>query len=511
MSNPTQSAYNIFESRDDHIWGEATQMVTVLNRTATTYADPSSDRHDVSRLEVVEEIEVHNNHHAINVEGESAPPSPNIYDSESEPEDCSPRRVIDTHHGVSPPQYGSILDLEPEPDLFETEPIQWCPGFADDDSESDEDDAALNNEALDLGLSSFTPLLRLNLVQALKCHLPPFPSAPPPPPNSPLICPICFVAPLTHPTTVTLPCAHAFCAPCLRSWVVAAHTTSSEPSCPLCRGSLSYACGHNIPPDRLVGGAQFTYVQLSSSGCGDQSHKDLEVRRRWFLGRVCAGRRPFDPEPSDVTPELLEAAAAYLGSWRIGAVLLQMGLLRHSLDLLEMGLGELERHVENVGRFAGVVARELGIVEEKLADRDGDRPLSVIERVALGHMRCELRRVERKLRRSARRTRFRMEAVREYFSGLVHWLGSGQSSYACRLRFRSPKIHGGSMGEDYEGGTAEEILRKAEEEFCSGECNGYIRALIFNNLVRRAGLSWKPVLHDVCECAIMIFPTTGNP
>ncbi|KAI1492743.1 hypothetical protein F5X96DRAFT_624694 [Biscogniauxia mediterranea] len=425
-----------------------------------------------------------------------------------EPEDGSLIRANDAHDGISPLQRSKILDLEPEPDLFETEPMQQRPGFADDDpgSDEDEDEAAHSSEILDLDPP---PLFRLKLIQALKCHLPPFPSASLLPSKSPLICSICLVAPLTHPTAVTLPCAHAFCAPCLRSWVNAA-ATPSVPSCPLCRVPLRYACGHAMPSDRLVGGAEFTFAQRSQSGCSGRLHANIEARRRLFLGRVCAGHRPVDPAPDGVTPELLKAAAAYLGSWRIGAGLLRAGRAVGSPVILEMGVGELERHVKNVGRFVGVVIQELGIVEEKLGNRDGNRPLGEIERVALGHIRRELRRVERKLRRSARRTEFRIKAIKEYLSSWPHWLWWRRSSYARRLRLRSPKIYGGSMGENYDGGSAEEILRKAEEDFCSGKCNGFIRAFIFNGLVRRAGLSWKPVLHGVGECRIMI-PTTDNP
>ncbi|KAI1630693.1 hypothetical protein F4809DRAFT_244368 [Biscogniauxia mediterranea] len=321
---------------------------------------------------------------------------------------------------ISPLQRSKILDLELEPDLFETEPMQQRPGFADDDPESDkdEDEAAHSSEILDLDPP---PLLRLKLIQALKCHLPPFPSASLLPPKSPLICSICLVAPLTYPTTVTLPCSHAFCAPCLRSWVNAA-ATPSEPSCPLCRTPLRYSCGHAIPSHRLVGGAQFTLAQLSWCRCCEQVHANTEARRRLFLRRVCAGHRPVDPALDGVTPELLKAAAAYLGSWRIGARLLRTGRTFGSPAILEMGLGELERHVKNVGRFVGVVIQELGIVEEKLGNRDGNRPLDEIERVALGHIRRELRRVERKLRRSARRTEFRIEAIKQYFSSPAHWL-----------------------------------------------------------------------------------------
>ena len=67
------------------------------------------------------------------------------------------------------------------------------------------------------------------------------PSSPPSP------CRICLTTPLNPPTRLTLPCTHAFCAPCLATWL------DYFPTCPLCREPYPYTLYPTPLPSVVVG------------------------------------------------------------------------------------------------------------------------------------------------------------------------------------------------------------------------------------------------------------------
>ncbi|KAI1500218.1 hypothetical protein F5X99DRAFT_255221 [Biscogniauxia marginata] len=320
--------------------------------------------------------------------------------------------------------------------------------------------------------------------------------------TSTFTCPICCEE-HAREAGIALYCSHEFCPPCLRRWI----PDSPNGDCPVCRRSLLYGCGHDIPEQRLRSGAEFTREQLGF-GCGSATHEAIQDRRALFTRALLLERRPDWTLllPGDVTPSIADAVSMHHGSWNLGAALIKIGMEHGSQSTLGLGLRELERYVCSTESTIEVVTDELKGIERKLSKC---QTLGMMEKTALYHIRQELYKVLKKLISSMHRTKPRLESVRDSISSAGPGRVDMSDSCSHGPQFDSwvsvefPGQYHHRLTENYHRDlrdTYDQILKKAEGDFCEGKCNGFIRALIFDRLMRRADLYWRPVLNRACEC-----------